>query len=153
MNVEKSIDAVTGYLQLEMPVEAIEELEEIASAAGEDERYLELLLAAQMMDKRWNKAVESAQQLCKLSPKRKSFFIHAAFCLHETGDTLAAKRALLAGPRTLAQDALYHYNMGCYDAILGNVGEARSHLERAFELDDSLRETAKEDEDLVGVEL
>jgi Flp pilus assembly protein TadD len=81
-------------------------------------------------------------------PKEARFFIHAAYCLHETGDTLAARDWLLRGPATLIEDPLFHYNIACYLAVLGDCKRAETHLERAFEMDASLRETAQEDTDL-----
>jgi hypothetical protein len=38
--------------------------------------------------------------------------------------------------------------MGCYDALLGNVDEARANLETSFKMDATFRELAKRDPDL-----
>jgi hypothetical protein len=41
--------------------------------------------------------------------------------------------------------------MGCYEALLGNVKDARINLETSFRMDSSFRELAKRDPDLESV--
>jgi Tfp pilus assembly protein PilF len=48
-------------------------------------------------------------------------------------------------------EATIHYNLACYFCVSGKVVEGKERLERAFELDPSLRVDALDDEDLVGV--
>ncbi|MFC5051398.1 tetratricopeptide repeat protein [Rubritalea spongiae] len=151
MNEERSLSAAEGYLQLEMPDEAMRELEGLSNQVRQSQHAAELELAAEMMQKRWDRGVELARALCRLRPNKKSYYLHAAFCLHETGDTLAAKSFLMSGPHSLMKDALFHYNMGCYSAVLGDPEEALSYLRKAFALDPALRKTAENDPDLVGV--
>jgi predicted Zn-dependent protease len=142
------LEAAEGYLQLEMAEDALVELRNMPTREQNSERYKELLLATQMMLKHWNSAAATAQELCKMDGKEKSYFIHAAFCLHETGETLAALRQLLSGPKSLVNDSLYHYNLACYHAVLGNLTDARSCLDKSFKLDPELEKTASEDDDL-----
>lgn len=150
-NEEQSLRAAEGYLQLAMPDDAIEELKTLSAARRCDVHALELTLAAEMMRMKWNAASDAARLLCRTRGAKNSYFIHAAYCLHETGDTLAAKELLQSGPKGLLKDALFYYNMGCYSAVLGQRSEARNYLKQAFDLDESLRESAREDEDLKGI--
>jgi Flp pilus assembly protein TadD len=101
-----------------------------------------------MEAERWNAAADTGRLLCMKEPKEPRFFIHAAYCLHETGDTLAARDWLMKGPAALMGDPLFHYNLACYLAVLGERKRAKSHLNRAFELDETLKETAQADTDL-----
>lgn len=151
MDVERSLSAAEGYLQLEMPKEAIDQIEGLPRKVRDSQHALELELAAEMMQKHWNRGVEISRTLCNLWPNKKAYYLHAAFCLHETGDTLAAKSFLMSGPKSLMKDALFHYNMGCYSAVLEDADEALRYLRQAFELDPELKETAKTDKDLVGL--
>ncbi|MEI7929641.1 MAG: hypothetical protein WCH40_13910, partial [Verrucomicrobiales bacterium] len=105
-------------------------------------------LVAEMADRSWNAASETARLLCLKDPAEPQFFLHAAYCLHETGDTLAACRWLLRGPKTLFSEAAFHYNLACYLAVLGQAARAKSHLRTAFGLDESLRDSAHHDQDL-----
>ena len=58
---------------------------------------------------------------------------------------------LPAGPAALLGEATYHYNLGCYDATLGNIEEAQAHLRTSFKLDNKFREYARTDPDLKPV--
>lgn len=142
------LEAAEGYLQLEMAEDALVELRNMPAKEHDSERYKELLLATQMMLHLWSPAAATAQELCDINGKEKSYFIHAAFCLHETGDTLAALRQLLSGPKLLLADPLYHYNLACYHAVLGNLTDARVCLDKSFKLDPELEKTAPVDDDL-----
>lgn len=144
----KDLEVAEGYLQLEMAEDALVELRNMPAVEQNSERYKELLLATQMMLKHWKSAAATAQELCMINGKNKSYFIHAAYCLHEAGETLPALRILLSGPKSLFEDSLFHYNLACYQAVLGNLNEARSCLEIAFKYDPELEKTAPDDDDL-----
>ncbi len=112
---------------------------------------LQLRLHHLMHDKRWAQALRVSQKLCRAAPDCTAGFLHAGFCLHELGKTAQAKAILLRGPAALLEEPIYYYNMGCYDALLGNLNEARTHLETSFKMDDTFRELAKRDPDLEEV--
>jgi len=145
------LEAIEGYLQLEMPEDAFIELRNIPEDQQSSERYKELLLATEMMLKHWESAAETAKQLCEINPSENSYFIHAAFCLHETAETRAALEHLSSGPTSLQSDPLFHYNLACYHAVLGNEVDAYDFLSVAFSLDPDLEETAKDDDDLKSI--
>jgi hypothetical protein len=42
--------------------------------------------------------------------------------------------------------------MGCYAALLGNLGEAKENLQISFKMDASFRDIAKRDPDLVALQ-
>jgi hypothetical protein len=47
--------------------------------------------------------------------------------------------------------AILHYNLACYECLLGDVEVAKVRLQHAFKLDPTLRMKALEDEDLQAV--
>ena len=53
--------------------------------------------------------------------------------------------------RRYYDDALVRYNLACYWCVMGRVEEAREMLETAVKKDESLRELAETDGDLVGL--
>jgi hypothetical protein len=55
---------------------------------------------------------------------------------------------LLSGPASLKAEATYHYNLACYEAALGNLDQARAHLDVSFAMDKKLRDHARTDPDL-----
>ena len=147
-----TLRAAQGWLELGLPVEALCELR---SLSGTDQRLPEVLrlrLAAEMEDERWNAASDTARLLCLRQPGDAGAYMQAAYCLHETGDTLAARDWLLRGPGELLQEPLFHYNIACYHAVLGEREDALRHLARAFEMDPLLRQVAAGDEDLEDLE-
>lgn len=151
MDSERLIAAAEGYLQLQMADEALIELEKLTGKEAHSGRAMELQLAGLMMAAEWSLGAKVAMQLCKMSPQQTSYFLHAGYCLHECGDTLLARSILESGPISLQNDALFHYNMGCYCAVLGELADAKEYVSKSFELDPKLREQAEEDDDLKSV--
>lgn len=153
MVVTKTLRAASGWLELGLADEALYELQALPSEVQMLRGPLELKLAAQMERGHWNPASETARLLCLKAEDVPEFFLRAAYCLHETGDTLAACNQLLRGPKTLFEMAIFHYNLACYLWTLGEGPRARSHLKQAIEMDETYLESAREDRDLAGMSL
>ncbi|MEI6178532.1 MAG: hypothetical protein WCS43_16700, partial [Verrucomicrobiota bacterium] len=90
MGVVKTLQAATGWLELGLADEALAELESLPTEARLQRDAMELKLVAQMECESWNCASDTARLLCLKAADEPMFFIRAAFCLHATGDTLAA---------------------------------------------------------------
>jgi len=151
MGIERSLLATQGYIELGMPAEALAEIDQLSAEDREREEVLQLRLFILMHSRSWAAAAEVCDRLRGLFPGASTGYIHGAFCLHELGRTADAKRLLLSGPPSLASEATYFYNLGCYDAVLGNVEEATAALKTSFEMDNKFREIAKYDPDLKSV--
>jgi len=147
-----TLQAAQGWLEIGLPVEALCELRSLSAAEQRSPEVLRLRLAAEMEIKRWNAASDTARLLCLRQPGDAGAYMQAAYCLHETGDTLAARDWLLRGPGELLAEPLFHYNIACYHAVLGEREGALRHLARAIEMDPSLRQIAAGDEDLESLE-
>ncbi len=152
MGLVSVLRTALGWLELGLPEDALRELEALEPRDRMRKQALELKLVAQMKAERWNAGADTGRLLCLREPKEARFFIHAAYCLHETGDTEAARNWLMTGPSSLIKDPLFHYNIACYHAVLGERNQAKSHLQRAFSMDESLRGRAREDEDLAALD-
>lgn len=153
MGVSQTLLAASGWLELGIADEAMAELESLPGEARTERTALELKLAAQMLSQSWNSASDTARLLCLKVTDEPHYFLKAAFCLHETGDTLAACKWLLQGPKSLFEMAIFHYNLACYLWTLGEGNRARSHLKQAITMDESFIAAAREDQDLVGIGL
>ncbi len=136
-----------------MPEDALEELAHLDEVTGRARKALELKLAAMMLKEDWGDAAKVAIELCGQAVNEPDFFLHAAFCKHESGDTKEAKNWLLRGPDSLQEFPVYHYNMACYLWTLGEKERARNFLNKAVEMDEGFLEAAKDDEDLIGMNL
>lgn len=145
---ERRILAAQGYVELGLHEEAKEELSHLPALAAERVDVIELTVLCHMGDRRWAEALVLTQKLCVLEPEEPGGFIHAAYCLHELGQTTAALDLLARGPATLRTKPVYYYNLGCYLACLGQDEKALNLLKQSFEMDGSLRSHARKDPDL-----
>ena len=145
---ERSILAAQGYYELQMLGEAVTELDELPLTAQLRADVLEMRIIILMKGARWVEAVDACEKLCAVAPDLAIGYIHLAYCLHEMGRTPHARQVLLDGPAALSTDATFHYNMACYECVLGNVDIARAYLTTSLELDAKLRVHAKSDPDL-----
>jgi len=144
--------AACGYAELGMTRESRAELNAIDAPFQNRPEVLQLRLHHLMREKKWARALLVSRKLCRAAPTCSAGFLHAGFCLHELGKTAEAKQLLLKGPAALLKEPIYYYNMGCYDALLGNVRDAQMHLQTSFQMDASFRELAKRDPDLKSVQ-
>ena len=58
---------------------------------------------------------------------------------------------LLDGSPSFKRTALYHYNLGCYEALLGHPESALHAVKHAFTLSPVLRDHAATDRDLDSI--
>ena len=151
MSFEKCLLAAQGYLELEMPAEAMAELDSMPLQERNTESALQMRLFITMKSHKWDESLRTCESLRDLYPGSVAGFIHGAFCLHERGQTDAALRLLLSGPPALAEEATYFYNLACYSAVVGDLESAVHYAQRSFEMDDKFRELAKFDPDLKEV--
>jgi len=145
---ERLIVAAQGYCELEMRCEALGELDKLPPEEQLRPDVLEMRVLLFMQEHLWRKALNASRKLCAVAPETPIGFIHAAYCLHEMGETRQARKLLLEGPLSLQADATYHYNLACYECVLGNFDAARGYLQTSVSMDEKLRETAKTDPDL-----
>jgi len=134
-----------------MVEEALSELSSIPAEANSDPDLIELRLHILMHGKRWNEALMAAEELLRISPQAVPGYIHGAFALHELGRTAEARDLLLKGPPLLRKDPTFHYNIGCYEAVLGNRDSALQSLRESFALDETYRDFAQRDPDLAAI--
>ena len=131
-----------------MTRESIAELDAIQPRFQNRPEVLQLRLHHLMRQKKWTLALRISRKLCHAAPDAGAGFLHAGFCLHQLGKTAEARNLLITGPVALLKEPIYYYNMGCYEALLGNVNDAHANLQISFKMDSSFRDLAKRDPDL-----
>lgn len=146
--MERHLTAAQGYLELDMPREALQELHELPDALKSHAEIFQLKLVILMRLREWEQGCELCLEMISRFPSLSVGYIHGAFCLHELGRTAEAKSLLLSGPSSLLREATYHYNLACYEAVLGNVEEAKEYLKTSFSMDHHFRAIAQRDPDL-----
>ena len=148
---ERNINAAQGYSELGMHDEALLELDAIPAPMSRRPELVEMRLLILMHARRWKQALPVARRLCEVSPDASGGYIHAAFCLHELGRTREAREVLLKGPPCLLNEAVFYYNLACYDVALGDREQAVENLERSFRMDKKFRQFAQTDPDLAAI--
>ncbi len=148
MDIHRVLLSAQGYFELGMLDEAHEELDQLEAKTLERPEFLECRLFLLMQGSRWDEAVTLSRRLREIAPEEGSGYIQGAYCLHELGQTEDARLLLLGAPDQARQEPLYFYNLACYEAVLGNLESARNLLKHSFQLEEALRETARDDQDL-----
>jgi tetratricopeptide (TPR) repeat protein len=145
---ERALLSAQGYLELGMVEEALAELSQLETSFYSDPDIVELRLHILMQGERWRDALAAAQDLLRLHQDALPGYIHGAFALHELGRTAEARDLLMKAPEILRQDPTFHYNIGCYEAVLGNRDAAIESLKKSFSMNESFRDFAQNDPDL-----
>ena len=150
---QRLLVASQGYSELGLPELALAELDLLPEEVGNSPIGIESRLSVLMQAKRWKPALGVGRELCRVAPDKTEGFIQTAFCLHEMGNSREALELLSSGPPALKAEPTYHYNLACYSAALGNIEEARAHLNVSFAMDKSLKDYARTDPDLKALAL
>ncbi len=144
---------IQGYFELGMYDDALAEIDNLPIEPRGSLEALEMRVMILIQAKRWDAALQLSQEISCAFPKMSVGFIHAAFCLHELHRTEEARDTLLHGPASLHTESSFHYNLACYECVLGHIEVARLHLERSISIDKKLRELALHDPDLATLRL
>jgi predicted Zn-dependent protease len=148
---QRALIAAQGYCELGMYADALEELNELPQHIQGHPMVMEVRLIVLMQGRKWEEALKTGLKLTSAAPDKNIGYIHTAYCLHELGRTEEARELLLSGPKTLHKEPVFHYNLACYECVLGNLDLARVHLDRSVALDKKYREYAETDPDLEGI--
>ena len=142
------LESFSGYLELGMFAEAAGELDRVPdrwkSHPAVQLGRLDLLIEKQD----WEGALLLAADNCRRMPDFSEFHFRRAYCQHELKRTAEARETLLQGPPEIRRHAVFFYNLACYEAQLGNLGEAKQQLGIAIRMDKSFRSDALTDPDL-----
>ena len=137
-----------GYLALGMKDDAAEALSLIAEAERAATPVLTLALAVHTERGDWPKAAEVGAILCEHEPGEHWHWIQWAYAVRRSVSLAAAKEILMRGVALHPREAIFHFNLACYEAQLGRLVDARVLLETACALDATFVELAKTDADL-----
>ena len=149
---EGRLQVVHGYYELGMLEDAWEELREIEKSFPATPAILLTKILLHVKAKQWEDALELSGHLRHMEPNSGAGYIHGAYCLHELGRTIEALDLLDSAPDALRDEAIYHYNKGCYQAAIGDRDSALTCLERSFVLDEELVKVARKDPDLAELQ-
>jgi tetratricopeptide (TPR) repeat protein len=140
-----------GYLELGMPQDAWDALEEIPAEERHLPPVLQIRLEIYRHMEKYEGMATMAEHLTKQFPEDAQYWISLAYAQRRYIDLQTAEQTLKLALGIFPDDGLIHYNLACYSCVSGRIDEGKVQLETALRLDPNLKATALEDEDLVGV--
>lgn len=145
------ITAAEGYLELGMPLEANEELEQIEAEQRAHTDVLALRVKIYRALKKWELMQTVAKRLALFDPDNVQWTVSWAYATRRADSIDSARLILLNAVERLPAVAIFHYNLACYECRLGNLDDAHARLRRAFQLEPRYRLKALDEEDLEAV--
>ncbi|HWB58087.1 MAG TPA: hypothetical protein VG733_01280 [Chthoniobacteraceae bacterium] len=146
--LQRALEAVDGYLQLGMPDEALQELNDAKINDQFETATLRARIRVLLHLKRWKDAEALSEKGISLHPEENEFMVQRAFALHQLKRGEEAAGVLLSAPTWIRQTGILHYNLACYEAKLGDMTLARQCLQAALELNSGFKNNVRTDPDL-----
>ena len=148
---QNHLRAAQGHAELGIFHDANEELEKI----DPEIRHLPEVLAVRVQiytgPKKWELLQVVAKKLADHDPDEVHWSISLAYATRRAESIDAAKLILLEAVERHPKEPMLHYNLACYECVLGEVEVAKARLRHAFKLEPRMRMMALDDEDLRGV--
>src|SRR5579862_417999 len=92
----------------------------------------------------WPKLEALARGFTRTRPGDIAGWINLAFAVRRTASVAEARKVLQAAQAQVPDSsALLHYNLACYECVLGETDAAKARLDHALQLDPSLAGVAK----------
>ncbi|HAV63963.1 MAG TPA: hypothetical protein DCY13_16550 [Verrucomicrobiales bacterium] len=148
----RQLMAADGWTDLGCPAEAHAELEQIAAEEKVHPFVLESYWRVYAAWGKWQRAFEVAESLVERQPGLAAGWLHRAYAARRMpgGTVQVAFDLLQPAAGKFLKEPIIPYNLACYCAQLGQLSDARSWLEQAFQHGDRkvLHRMALEDPDL-----
>jgi len=148
---QRRLLAASGFAELSMFQEAVEELEELPESSKELPTVLVVWLEVYQRWQKWSEAESIAARLFEMEPEEPSWAVALAYAIRRSRGLIFANEVLRPAGQKFPECGTIQFNLACYAAQLGRLDEARRHLSRAIELDKEFAALAKLDPDLEPV--
>jgi tetratricopeptide (TPR) repeat protein len=148
LQTKKILREAEGYLELEMPLHALQSLDRLAEEARHRSQALYLRGESLRSLERYEEALAPLEQSADIAPGNIHIWLALGWCYKRTGHldrAIAALEDALEFDCEESEKALLYYNLGCYWALKSEKPSALDYLARAFDIDPGYR-------DLVGNE-
>src|SRR5688572_8297836 len=142
-----------GWLGLGNFREARAELRRISAPFRTHPDVLEVRFLMNAVLRQWDAGLNVARALTRAAPDRLTGWVATANALHGLNQTQRAWDTLVSVSERFPDNSTVPYNLACYSARLGKVGEACHWLKQALRIDGSreLKLMALRDPDLKPV--
>ena len=148
MNRKWHLSHLRGYLELGMDREARSELRQVPAAVRDEPEFLAMAMQIHQNAQRWPSVERIARKLVKQQPDDAGWWIILAYATRRASSIKAARRILLKAEDLHGKEPTIQFNLACYAAQAGDIGEARTRVARAIARDSNFSELAKTDPDL-----
>ncbi|MEM1304973.1 MAG: tetratricopeptide repeat protein, partial [Planctomycetota bacterium] len=136
-----------GYLELGMPHHALAGLQRRGSLVHGSSRACYLLGETLRELHRFREAVAPLRRGAELDPTEIHAWLALGWCYKRSGQLHDAIESLEAAMAHQPEEAILHYNLGCYWSLAGDRSRALDHLAKALHIDGSYRELIDDETD------
>jgi tetratricopeptide (TPR) repeat protein len=144
---QRHVTAAEGFLELGLPLDADAELDRVDPFCRHLPEVLEVRAKVHRALKRWELLAVVAKQLWD-STDQSQWASEWARALRQSGALESAKAVLLDAVERHPENALFHFQLACYESQIGSVEVAKFRLEHAVKRDPSLKMRALDEPDL-----
>ena len=145
---QRALRAADGYLFLGMHQEAMSELNCVPLFAQSDPAVLLTRVRVLLHRRAWSEAEELANRCVQAFPEVEEFTVQRAFATRWMKTPDDAIEVIEAAPAWIRRTGILHYNLGCYEARLGDISMARRCIDVAIQMNSAMARNAKVDPDL-----
>lgn len=146
--IRRKVTAASGFAELGLYQEAVEELEDLPESARDDIPVLATWLQVYQSWGKWSEAAAVAERLIQKNPDQPDWYIALGFAVRRAQSLAAAEVILSAALQKFPENATIHFNLACYYTQLAELDKARLYLQRAIAIDENFRKVALTDPDL-----
>jgi len=148
LQVQRRLLAASGFVELSMFQESVEELESLPPELRETPIVLAVWLEVYQSWQKWTEALAVATRLTAAEPDIPNWWVALAYATRRMRGILFAREILIEVGERFPDCATIQFNLGCYAAQLGDLDEARIRIESAIQLDRQFETLANSDPDL-----
>ena len=148
---DRHLQAAQGYLELGLPLEANEEIENIEPEMKTLSEVLAVRVEIFRVLGEWELMQGVARQLCHQRPDEPQPFISLAYATRRAVGLQEALAVLATVANRFPRCATILFNLACYAAQLGHLDSARARLAEAIKLDEVCRQMALAEPDLAAL--
>ena len=145
---QRRLLAASGFAELSLFQEAVQELEELPESSKELPAVLVVWLEVYQRWQKWAEAEAVATRLLEVEPEEPNWLVALAYAIRRGRGLVFAHEVLLQAGDKFPNCGTIQFNLACYAAQLGQLDEARRRLGRAIQLDKGFAAMAKTDPDL-----
>jgi tetratricopeptide (TPR) repeat protein len=143
---QKKILAAQGYLEIGMLEDSLRELETLPDNEQMINESLSVYLEIYREAGDWDRMENIALLLCESDKKNVQSWLDCAFARYHLDSVESARATLLAATKRFPNEALVLFQLACCECQLGDIAEAKKHLNQSKELCPICRVLALTDE-------